>query len=652
MNAVAPLARPEAASLQRIALAHLQLSPLNARKTQGEGVENLAASIEAHGLLQNLTVLPTDEAGTFEVIAGGRRLAALQLLDAQGRLPATLREISCLVVDDADIAVEASTAENTLREAMHPADEFDAFRRMIDAGKPIPDIAAHFGVADRVVRQRLKLANVNPDLVQVYRDGRMTLEQLQVLALTDNHDLQKQAWGKNRQDYERSPYQLRQFLTQSDVSADEALAKFVGLEAYEQAGGTVRRDLFSDRAWLTDRALLDQLAMDRLEQAAQALRDAGWSWVEARIDLDYATRAEFPAVDDRGVELTHATPEDASRETEIEARLQALDKGEKDDGENEYWDLQEELDEIAARKREIWPERIMAQAGALVTVGSGGVAITYGRLKPGEKLGKSGAVTGGADPSAPAKPKALTLSAAVLRNLSAHRSEEARHHVSRDPQLALALLVDRFASDLAGNFSHARLLTATGGRGADAAAIAPDNYNALRPKSEAAEACRKKMPRAKRLTWLIKQPQQDLLDMLADLVAQSFDGMTDHERGHAGVQELHEAIGFEMAERWNPGCDNFVARVPKPYLLAAIAEAKGKDVAKSLEGLKKGELAAEAAKLLAGTGWLPKTLRGPSYGNAAKGKATKKPTKKAAKAPAKKRAAAAKPKAKKASKAA
>ncbi|GAB3335095.1 ParB/RepB/Spo0J family partition protein [Marilutibacter aestuarii] len=651
MNAVSPLARAEAASLQRIALAHLQLSPLNARKTQGEGVENLAASIEAHGLLQNLTVLPAEDAGTFEVIAGGRRLAALQLLDAQGRLPTTLREISCLVVDDADIAVEASTAENTLREAMHPADEFDAFRRMIDAGKPIPDIAAHFGVTERVVRQRLKLANVNPDLVQVYRDGGMTLEQLQVLALTDNHDLQKQAWGKNRQDYERSPYHLRQFLTQSDVSADDALAKFVGLEAYEQAGGTVRRDLFSDRAWLTDRALLDQLAMDRLEQTAQALRDAGWSWVEARIDLDYAARAEFPSAPRIDVELAHATPEDAAREAEVEARLEKLENGSEDltDAEQEEcWALQDELTKIEDRKSEIWPERIMAQAGALVTVGHNGIEVSCGRLKPGEKLGKSGTVTGGADASAPAKPKAPTLSAAVLRNLSAHLSEEARHHVSRDPQLALALLVDRFASDLAGTFSHARLLTASGGRGADAAAIAPDNYNALRPKDEVAEACRMKMPRAKRLTWLIKQPQQDLLDMLAYLVAQSFDGMTDHERGHAGVQELHEAIGFDMAERWNPGCDNFVGRVPKPYLLAAIAEAKGKDVAKSVEGLKKGELAAEAAKLLAGTGWLPKTLRGPSYGSAAKGKAAKKPAKKAAK----KRAAAAKPKAKKASKAA
>ncbi len=651
MNAAAPLARPEAASLQRIALAHLQLSPLNARKTQGEGVENLAASIEAHGLLQNLTVLPTDDASTFEVIAGGRRLAALQLLDAQGRLPATLREISCLVVDDADIAVEASTAENTLREAMHPADEFDAFRRMIDAGKPIPDIAGHFGVTERVVRQRLKLANVNPDLVQVYRDAGMTLEQLQVLALTDNHDLQKQAWGKKRPDWERQPHVLRQFLTQSEVSAEDALAKFVGLETYELAGGGVRRDLFSDRVWLTDRALLDQLAMDRLEQAAQALRDAGWSWVEARIDLDYAARAEFPAVPERPTELVHATPEDAAREAEAEARLDKLENGNEDltDAEQEEcWALQQELTRIEDRKREIWPERIMAQAGALVTVGRGGVEISYGRLKPGQKLSKRGAVTGGTDAGAPAKPKAPTLSAAVLRNLSAHRSEEARHHVSRDPQLALALLVDRFTADLAGTFSHAHLLTASGGRGADAAAIAPDNYNALRPKDEVAEACRKKMPRAKRLTWLIKQPQQTLLDMLAYLVAQNFDGITDHERGHAGVQELHEAIGFDMAERWNPGCDNFAGRVPRTYLLAAIAEAKGKDVAKSVEGLKKVELAAEAAKLLAGTGWLPKTLRGPAYGNAAKGKATKK----AAKAPAKKRAAAAKPKAKKASKAA
>jgi ParB family chromosome partitioning protein len=238
--------------LVRIALDQLQLSPRNARKIVSAGVEDLAASISAHGLLQNLTVQPTvnDEGGDFRacygVVAGGRRLAALKLLAQRGDLPETLASdgIPCRLIHSDDVALEASTAENTLREAMHPADQFDAFHAMIETGKPVADVAAHFGVTELVVKQRLKLANVNPQLVQIYREDGMTLEQLQALALTDNHEAQRQAWFTAQHDWERQPYRLRERITQREIESDSLLARFVGVAAYEAAGGPVRRDLF------------------------------------------------------------------------------------------------------------------------------------------------------------------------------------------------------------------------------------------------------------------------------------------------------------------------------------------------------------------------------------------------------------------------
>jgi ParB family chromosome partitioning protein len=267
--------------LLHIPLGQLALSPRNARKTSGGPVEDLAASIAAHGLLQNLTVQPSDnDDAPYGVVAGGRRLAALQLLERHGMLPDNLASdgIPCRLIRDDDVALEASTAENTLREAMHPADQFDAFKAMLDAGKPLHDVAAHFGVPDLVVKQRLKLANVNPELVQIYRNDGMSLEQLQALAITDNHEAQRQAWFTAQHDWERSPRDLRDKLTRREARADDTLAKFVGLEAYEAAGGAVRRDLFSTRgdAWLQDKPLLDRLALDKLEALAQAERDAGW----------------------------------------------------------------------------------------------------------------------------------------------------------------------------------------------------------------------------------------------------------------------------------------------------------------------------------------------------------------------------------------
>jgi hypothetical protein len=108
-------------NIQMIPLNRLILSPANVRKTRTHvGIEELAASILAHGLLQNLQVRP-GKGGKFEVVAGSRRHAALNLLAKQKSL-SKLAEIGCNVLDDAD-AVEISLAENTNREPMHPADQ-------------------------------------------------------------------------------------------------------------------------------------------------------------------------------------------------------------------------------------------------------------------------------------------------------------------------------------------------------------------------------------------------------------------------------------------------------------------------------------------------------------------------------------------------
>src|SRR4249919_2812203 len=105
-------------TIQYLPLNALQLSPLNARKTGGDNVDDLVASIAADGLLQNLTVI-TGKKGKFEVVAGGRRLRALQALAKDKRISAD-HDVPCRVVD-ADTAMEASTAENTIREQMNPA---------------------------------------------------------------------------------------------------------------------------------------------------------------------------------------------------------------------------------------------------------------------------------------------------------------------------------------------------------------------------------------------------------------------------------------------------------------------------------------------------------------------------------------------------
>lgn len=150
-----------------IPVSQLRPSARNVRKTGGTSIPELASSIARVGLLQNLTVTACDDGEHYEVVAGARRLAALKLLAKKKRLPKT-HEVACLVVPDA-AARTASLTENVQREAMHPADQFEAFQALIDEGKPIEDVAADFGITPQVVQRRLKLANVSPRLLADYR---------------------------------------------------------------------------------------------------------------------------------------------------------------------------------------------------------------------------------------------------------------------------------------------------------------------------------------------------------------------------------------------------------------------------------------------------------------------------------------------------
>jgi ParB family chromosome partitioning protein len=105
--------------IKNIPLSQLVPSPANVRKTDAAtGIDELAASIAARGLLQNLQVRPAN-GGTFEVVAGGRRLAALKL-PAKRKALAKDAPIACNVLDAED-AAEISLAEYEMRLAMHPA---------------------------------------------------------------------------------------------------------------------------------------------------------------------------------------------------------------------------------------------------------------------------------------------------------------------------------------------------------------------------------------------------------------------------------------------------------------------------------------------------------------------------------------------------
>ncbi|MEP7102651.1 MAG: ParB/Srx family N-terminal domain-containing protein, partial [Burkholderiales bacterium] len=435
--------------LLSIDLSNLVPSPYNVRRHSSGQVEELAALIDAQGLLHNLMVTEqvtgrgTARKIRFAVAAGERRRRALMLLQQRGRLPKSY-EVLCELVSP-ERALEVSLAENSGREPMHPADEFEAFKALIDEGKGIEDVAARFGVAVLTVQRRLKLSTVSPKLLALYREGGINLDQLMALTLTDDHASQERAWV-DAHTWDRSAVALRRVLTAGEVeAAGNALVRFVGIDAYEAAGGVVRRDLFDDDCsrYLSDPELLRRLAVEKLEALAFDVRAEGWSWVEARIELDSHALRQFAPCEHT---LRKASPQERAELAELAARAKELERQERALSEASEWSADEAeciaLEEQAIEERrkaiqeglKTWAPDDKAHSGVIVTVTrEGDPAVVRGLVREVDRKaralsrkalgGATGDATGdAADTPVVAAPRTADCSDKLLRRLAAHRT--------------------------------------------------------------------------------------------------------------------------------------------------------------------------------------------------------------------------------------
>ena len=334
-----------------IPLNKLKKSPKNARKTPHSeaAIEAYAASIAAKGILQNLVVEPElDGDGTatgfYSVTIGeGRRLA--QLLRVKRKEIKKTEPIRC-IVDTANDPHEISLDENVTRENMHPADQFEAFKKLADErGFGAEEIAARFGVTPHVVRQRLRLGAVSPKLMEIYRNGDLALDQLMAFAITEDHARQEAVF--ERLSYNRDASTIRRLLTETHVAATDRRAIFVGAEAYTEVGGTILRDLFTeDRGgYFEDVALLDMLVLAKLGREARrpAWRPRGGNGRKSILDYPHS----------HGLRRTYPQPVELSAEDQA-----ALDAAQAEfNGLTEQYESAEELpDDVDARFGELEAE--------------------------------------------------------------------------------------------------------------------------------------------------------------------------------------------------------------------------------------------------------------------------------------------------------
>ncbi|MGS0985215.1 ParB/RepB/Spo0J family partition protein [Burkholderia glumae] len=640
-----PEAHQQAGEERLIPLRRLVASPFNVRRAKRTGLQTLAANIEHVGLLQNLVVHPmkvgAKRAQTYGVAAGeSRRLAMLELVE-RGSLSLDT-EVRCLVVST-DAAVLISTSENVTQQPMHPADQCDAFRALVDSGRSIPDVAAIYAISETMVRQRLKLARVSPKLIELFRNNEIRLDVMQALAVSDSHDEQERAWF-DAPDYDRGAATIRRKLVAGEHDfQSNRIALFVGIDAYEAAGGTVRRDLFSDQgtAWYSDHALMERVAADMLETVAATVRAEGWAWVKVIPVFDYATRATL-----QRLPATAAPPTDEQRQemADICARMDAI-QAEQENEEidedtfeqlsGEYAALEHRHEQIEASLTVYTPLQ-MASAGAVVSIDSlGAPAIERGWIKrddtehaqDGDLAADDGADNDDHDAADAASPPARNPagspaaaapaakgphSAALTLRLNARRTASISLAIARQPHVALAALVHRFlvseyapgsgasaidiqwcnntssvgrhAPELADDLAYR---IATEQRGAWAGII-PDDTDAL-------------------LRWCIEQPDERLLTILAQYVAASLDGLAPDEAPHC-INALVPALGLNLADDWKPTRASYFDHVTKARIAdvvtAAVSPAEGMRILK----LKKDAAAAEAERLVSNTGWLPEHL--------------------------------------------
>lgn len=642
----------------------LALSQSNIRRLKaGVSIEDLAEDIARRGLLQSLNVRPVlntegVETDTFEIPAGGRRYRALERLVKQKRLAKTA-PIPCIVRSPgADISAEEdSLAENLQRVALHPLDQFRAFKALCDQGAGEEEIAARFFVAPAVVKQRLRLASVSEKLLGIYAEDGMTLEQLMAFTVNSDAERQEQVWEALQQSHDKEPYFIRRQLTESAVRASDRRARFVGFAAYEAAGGIILRDLFEEDGggWLQDVALLDRLATEKLAAAAEKIATEGWKWIEVAVDFQYGHARHLRRLDGVEIELTPneqatfdaLTAEQAKLESEYEGADELPDEVDARLGE-----IEEALTALDSRPVRYEPAEI-ACAGVFVSIDADGhLAADRGYVRPedepvpaGSEDPAAGGISG-ADETAFATPAQRTvitiggdqpeddgdddtikpLPERLVSELTAHRTLALRDAVANNPQVALTALLHKLCLD---TFQHsapgACLEASVRHVFFPAQAVDLKDSPSAKAVADRHEAWKAELPKDHALwDWLAALDDGRRAALLAHCV--SFGVNALYEKGDRyggpgvsahGVQQriaqadrLARAVHLDMVEAgWRPTVDNYLGRVTKPRILEAVRDAKGDQAAQLIDHLKKSEMAKEAERLLDGTGWLPVPLR-------------------------------------------
>lgn len=613
----------EAAQIEMVPLSALVKSPLNVRTIPYpvESVRDLADTIMSVGLIQNLVVhtLPSGQTG---VAAGGRRLAALQLLLSEQRIEAGYLVIVKRVSDE--LAVVASMVENSQRVAMHPAEQIAGFRTLSAEGKTPAQIGDALGYGSRHVQRMLKLANLAPSLMEKLAQDELTVDQCQALCLEDEQTRQVEIFESVKASYNNAPaHLLKRAITDTEMRIDSPEFVFIGREAYEAAGGVVREDLFSAQEGdgTADSVLVERLVQEKLETVALTLQmEEGWEWSLVRETgvRNYGHDRElFLVLPEPEVQYT---PDEQQRLDELYATQDSTETVE------DEADIQLMIDAIenAAAKR-TWTAEQKSISGVVVYLEDGELYVQRGVQKKVQDEGSGGQGDSGGSGSLHVVTRntpdaAEGISVPLLKKMSSERTLAVQAALVQQPEKAVALMVWRLC---ACTFSYS---TSTRHPFDMRIGVHHSSLVSEAPTGKEGKAWQCLMQEKARLEALLPEGWEKdfttfftldgslLMSLMAFCTACSVDGVQTRDNGHTSRSHLdgvEAAIGFHLRDWWQPTAANFLGLLSKTQIVAALSEAGRTAPAQDAQKLKKGDAAAVAEDWLSDTRWVPAWMKGP-----------------------------------------
>ena len=592
-----------------VPLASLIKSPLNVRTVpySAESVSELAGSIQGVGLLQNLVVhtLPGERYG---VAAGGRRLAALNMLAERGIIPADW-PVRVKIIPQ-ELATAASMTENGHRRDMHPAEQIAGFRAMAQEGKTAAQIGDLLGYSPRHVQRMLKLADLAPVILDALAEDLITTEHCQALALENDTARQVQVfeaacqsgWGGKPE-----VQTIRRLVTESEVAvAGNTKFRFVGADAFSP--DELRTDLFSDdEGGYVDCVALDAALLEKLQAVAEYLREAeGWGWCAGRMEAVGECREDARAYRNLPQPEAVLTEAEEERLNELMARYDAL---ENQCEESDLLEAEMKLMRCMAKVR-AWTPEMRAGSGVVVSWRYGNVCVQRGvQLRSEDDAADDADRTEQVQEKAPVEEISLPL----LTKMSSERTLAVQAALMQQPDKSLALLAWTLCLNVFGSGAYSKpaqisleckhySLTSDAPSGKEGAAFMAMMAEKARLAALLPEGWSRDM------TTFLSLSQEVLLSLLSFCTACSIHGVQTRECGHTSrspLDTLESAIGFHMRDWWQPTKANFFGHLKKPQVIAALNEAGLSGAARDAEKMKKGDAAEHAEFHMKDNRWVP-----------------------------------------------